>query len=53
VVLSIDGPGPYKSYGPAGTDTVPFNCDGKSHTYMLATKNGSPPDTKSHTVSPA
>ncbi len=39
VVLSIDGPGAYDTYGPAGSEPVPFACDGEQHTYLL-TANG-------------
>lgn len=53
VVLSIDGPGSDKNYGPAGTEAVPFNCDGNTHTYTLTTLNGTPPATTTRTVSPS
>jgi len=39
VVLSIDGPAPYKTYsGSSGADTVPFACNGAPHTYTLTAK---------------
>lgn len=44
VVLSIDGPAPFKTYGGGnGADTVPFACNGQPHQYILTAKasNGS------------
>jgi hypothetical protein len=34
VTISIDGPGVYKTYGPTGSDSLPFNCS-SSHTFLL------------------
>ena len=34
VTISIDGPGVYKTYGPSGSDSLPFNCS-SSHTFLL------------------
>jgi hypothetical protein len=51
VVISIDGPGPYKTYsGPSGADSVPFACDGNPHTYMITAKNSSGQTTRTVTV---
>jgi hypothetical protein len=38
--LSVDGPGLYAEYGPAGSDALPFPCEAapgtdQSHTYTL------------------
>ncbi len=32
--ISIDGPGIYKTYGPNGSDSPPFNCS-SSHSFLL------------------
>jgi hypothetical protein len=34
VTISIDGPGVYKTYGPTGSDSLPFNCS-TPHTFLL------------------
>lgn len=34
VTISIDGPGIYKTYGPTGSDSLPFSCS-SSHTFLL------------------
>jgi hypothetical protein len=40
VILSIDGLVPYKTYsGPSGADTVPFACNGATHTYTIIAKS--------------
>lgn len=38
VTISIDGPGIYNTYPANGSASVPFACDGKSHTYLLTAK---------------
>ena len=38
VVVSIDGPGAYNTFGPNGSETVGYSCPGP-HTYMLTAKN--------------
>ncbi len=54
VVLSIDGPGPYKTYpGPSGSDSVPFACDGHPHTYMITAKGPAGQVTRTVTVTQA
>jgi hypothetical protein len=54
VVISIDGPGPYKTYpGPRGSDSVPFACDGRPHTYMITAKGASGQATRTVTVTRA
>ncbi|MFC7532939.1 hypothetical protein [Actinoplanes sp. GCM10030250] len=40
IQLSVDGPGLYAEYGPAGSDSLPFPCEAapgtyQSHTYTL------------------
>ena len=52
VVLSIDGPAPFKTYsGSSGADTVPFACNGASHTYTLTAKRaGGAQATQTQTV---
>ena len=50
VILSIDGAA-YKTYsGPAGADSVPFACNGKTHTYAITAKNATSNATRSSTV---
>ncbi len=50
VILSIDGAA-YKTYsGPAGAESVPFACNGKTHTYTITAKNASSNATRSSTV---
>jgi hypothetical protein len=34
VTISIDGPGVYKTYGPTGSDSLPFDCS-TPHTFLL------------------
>ena len=34
VTISIDGPGVYKTYGPTGSDSLPFSCS-TPHTFLL------------------
>ena len=38
VDLSVDGPGLYGSYGPAGSQTLNVTCNGNTHTYKLTAK---------------
>jgi hypothetical protein len=54
VILSIDGPAPYKTYpGSSGADTVPFACNGAPHTYTLtARRTGGGQATQTQTVTP-
>ncbi len=41
VVLSVDG-APFKTYaGSSGADTIPFACNGASHSYTLTAKDAS------------
>jgi len=50
VILSIDGAA-YKTYsGPAGADSVPFACNGKTHTYAITAKSATSNATRSSTV---
>ena len=54
VVISIDGPGPYRTYsGPSGSDSVPFACDGNPHTYMITAKGNGGQATRTVTVTRA
>ena len=51
VVLSIDGAGAYKTYsGPTGADSVPFACDGHTHTYTITAKDATSQQSRSSTV---
>jgi len=54
VILSIDGPVPYKTYpGGNGADTVPFTCNGLPHRYTLTAKSSSGTQTtQTQTVTP-
>jgi len=47
-VISIDGPGAYKTYGPNGSDSLPFNCS-SPHTFLL-TAYGSGNRTATRTI---
>lgn len=41
LTISIDGPGAYGTYGPTGSDALPFACEGKPHHYpFIATGPG-------------
>ena len=51
VTLSIDGAGAFKTYsGPTGADSVPFACDGHSHTYTITARNGVSSQSRTNTV---
>ncbi|HEY6318445.1 MAG TPA: hypothetical protein VI462_11230 [Acidimicrobiia bacterium] len=51
VTLSIDGGGAFKTYsGPTGADSVPFACDGHSHTYTITARNGVSSQSRTQTV---
>jgi hypothetical protein len=52
VELAVDGgPGPFLFAGPQGTATLPFACDGSSHTYTLTARgSGGPPAMRTLTV---
>lgn len=52
VTLSIDGAGAFKTYsGPTGADSVPFACDGHSHTYTITARNSVSSQSRTQTVS--
>jgi hypothetical protein len=53
VTISIDGPGIYATYAANGSASVPFACDGKSHTYLLTAKGPNGSVTSTRTVSKA
>ena len=48
VTISIDGPGIYKTYGPTGSDSLPFSCS-SPHTFLL-TAYGHDGSTVSHSI---
>jgi uncharacterized protein YceK len=35
LTISIDGPGAYDTYGPSGSASLPFACDGNAHSYTF------------------
>ena len=37
-VLSVDGPGPYGTYGPSGSQTLNVACQQAQHTYTITAK---------------
>jgi hypothetical protein len=51
--ISIDGPGVYNTYPANGSASVPFACDGKSHTYLLTAKGPKGTATSTRVVSKA
>ncbi|TMM16987.1 MAG: hypothetical protein E6G01_07135 [Actinobacteria bacterium] len=51
--ISIDGGGIYASYPANGSASVPFACDGKSHTYLLTAKGPKGTATSTRVVSKA
>ncbi len=51
--ISIDGSGIYASYPANGSASVPFACDGKSHTYLLTAKGPKGTVTSTRVVSKA
>jgi hypothetical protein len=51
-MISIDGPGGYKTYGPNASDSLPFNCS-SAHTFLLtATGHDGTTVTRSITLQP-
>jgi hypothetical protein len=51
VTLSIDGAGAFKTYSvPTGADSVPFACDGHSHTYTITARNSVSSQSRTQTV---
>jgi hypothetical protein len=53
VTISIDGPGIFSTYSPNGSASVPFACDGHSHTYLLTAKGPKGTATSTRVVSQA
>lgn len=51
VTISIDGPGIYSTYPVNGSASLPFACDGKSHTYLLTAKGPNGTATSTRVVS--
>jgi hypothetical protein len=51
--ISIDGPGIYNTYPANGSASVPFACDGHSHTYLLTAKGSKGTATSTRVVSQA
>jgi len=44
-VLSVDGPGPYGTFGPAGSASFSYGCLGsQTHTYLVTAKGPNGPD---------
>jgi hypothetical protein len=50
LTISIDGPGAYNTYGPTGSDALPFACDGNPHKYTFAATGPGGTTTTTNTV---
>ncbi len=50
LTISIDGPGAYATYGPTGSDALPFACDGNPHTYTFTATGPGGTTTNTNTV---
>jgi hypothetical protein len=55
-VLSVDGPGPYNTYGAEGSETFTFSCGGapgtvEKHTYTIRVESGGRKASKTLTAS--
>jgi hypothetical protein len=51
VTISIDGPGIFSTYPANASASVPFACDGHSHTYLLTAKGPKGTATSTRVVS--